>query len=210
MSNNFEETIPEEADGILMYWFGEIRDGLAESGKSGIWYGADPQTDKHIRKAYASLLEQAYQGKLDNWLQTAKGRLAQILLFDQFSRNIHRGTAQAFAYDEKALGLCLEGITLGHDQQLSLIERIFFYHPLEHAEQQDIQALSVQQFSLLASLYTEGEQLQMASNALRYAIEHRDIIARFGRFPHRNQVLGRVASEEEQNYLQHGGKRFGQ
>ncbi|GGO72321.1 DUF924 family protein [Bowmanella pacifica] len=210
MDNKFEEIIPHEVSEILAYWFGEIRHGLAETGKSDIWYGADSHIDDYISTHFAQRLVEASLGKWDDWLQSAKGRLAQILLFDQFSRNIYRAKAQAFAYDKLALGLCLDGMALGHDKQLSLIERIFFYHPLEHAEQPDIQEISVQQFSLLAQAFPEGEQHQLALNAYRYAVEHRDIIARFGRFPHRNQALGRAATAEEQDYLRRGGKRFGQ
>lgn len=210
MDNKFEEIIPPEVSEILAYWFGEIRQGLAETSKSDIWYGADPHIDDYIGTHFSQLLVEASLGKWDDWLQTAKGRLAQILLFDQFSRNIYRAKAQAFAYDELALGLCLDGMALGHDSQLSLVERVFFYHPLEHAEQLDIQEKSVQQFALLVKAFPQGEQHQLALNAYRYAVEHRDIIARFGRFPHRNQVLGRVTTAKEQDYLSRGAKRFGQ
>ena len=195
---------------LILFWFGELDNELPVTNQSQLWYGASPQTDEIIRKEYQGLLEQlAENQQLLEPEYTAKQRLGLILLFDQLSRNIYRGQGQAFAYDHLALALCLQGITLKQDMQLCLIERIFFYHPLEHAESLQYQQQCVE---LMASLTEgrEGRQADVAKNSLNYAIEHRDIVQQFGRFPHRNRALGRLSTYAEQQYLDAGGKGFGQ
>ncbi|GGD56106.1 DUF924 family protein [Lacimicrobium alkaliphilum] len=195
---------------ILDFWFGDIRDELAAREKQKMWYASSGQTDDVIRQQFAATLQRADKGELDHWAETARGCLALILLFDQFSRNVYRGKPEAFAFDDKALTLCYEGITCGYDKHLTLVERLFFYHPLEHAEEIQAQQQSVAMFAQLMEAYPDDPQHQAAQNAYKYALEHRDIIQQFGRFPHRNRVLNRRSSSEEQAYLQGGGKRFGQ
>ncbi|MFQ5761239.1 MAG: DUF924 family protein, partial [Acidiferrobacterales bacterium] len=148
-------------------------------------------------------------GQLTSWEQHPRGRLALIVLLDQFSRNIYRGTAQAFAQDELALSLCLQGIDIGHDLALRPIERTFHYLPMEHAESLEMQDKSVQhRRQLVASL--PPAMAKKSQFSLDLAISHRDIIARFGRFPHRNRLLGRVSTAAEREYLSQGGATFGQ
>ncbi|WP_088332055.1 DUF924 family protein [Lacimicrobium sp. SS2-24] len=195
---------------ILAFWFGDIEGELSSADKQRMWYRSNPETDHLIRERFHNVLELADRGELKHWLDNPQGRLAMILLFDQFTRNIYRGSAQAFSYDDKALDLCQQGIEKGEDKQLRLVERLFFYHPLEHAEDKQVQQQSVACFAALLQEYPEGEQHLAALNAYHFAVEHRDIVHEFGRFPHRNKVLGRVSSEQEQRYLQQGGKRFGQ
>ncbi|GAA0364878.1 CBU_1079 family Dot/Icm type IV secretion system effector [Bowmanella denitrificans] len=198
------------AEQVNEFWFGQIVNELAEPGRESIWYAGGEAVDNQIRQRFSQALEMAARDELNHWLEMPRGRLAMILLFDQFSRNIYRGQAQAFAYDDKALCLCQEGIALGQDVALSLVERLFFYHPLEHAEDLNCQQDVVNKFTALAQQYPRGQQHNIAQNALKYAVEHRDIIARFGRFPHRNEILGRNSTEQEKHYLSSGGKRFGQ
>ena len=125
------------------------------------------------------------------------------------SRNIFRGKPEAFAQDDRALALCKEGLDLGDDRRLSLCERTFFYMPLEHAEDADVQRLSVHLFERLAEEAPERWRSVLLENA-RYARDHRRIIDEFGRFPHRNAVLGRASTPAEEAYLAGGARRFGQ
>ncbi|ALS97860.1 DUF924 family protein [Lacimicrobium alkaliphilum] len=203
MNNNDDQA-------VLEFWFGEISGELATRDKQKMWYASSAQTDETIRQQFGGLLQQADEGELEHWAYKPRGRLALILLFDQFSRNIYRGKPEAFAFDNKALALCEQGLACGQDKQLNLVERLFFYHPLEHAEDLQAQQQSVSLFAQLMNEYPDGPQYQAASSAHRYAVEHSDIIQRFGRFPHRNKVLGRRCTDEELAYLDQGGKRFGQ
>ena len=194
---------------VLDFWFGTIEDELCEKHKQQIWYQFDPQVDKEITDRFSELHGSAVSGKLKSWQGTAQGSLALIILLDQMSRNMFRGTAGAFEYDDLALSVCLEGIENGLDKELTLIEALFFYHPLEHAESLEHQERCVSLMQQLAKKY-QGDQLDYVRNAISFAEEHRDIIRQFGRFPHRNDVMGRAATAEEQEYLSAGGKRFGQ
>jgi uncharacterized protein (DUF924 family) len=194
---------------ILEFWFGALQDGMSPSHKRRLWYASSSVLDAKIRQDFKDVLLDAAAGKYSLWQSSPRGQLALILLFDQFSRNIFRGQAQAFAYDPLALDTCLSGIEKGSDRSLCLIERVFFYHPLEHSEELIYQELCVKLFEVL-SKEVEGEQQQFINNSLKFVHEHRDIVARFGRFPHRNKVLGRDSTAQELDYLGSGGKRFGQ
>ena len=120
-------TTPAEAEAILDFWFGEIVDGFSIEDRSQLWFGSDPSLDREIHERFGDLFEKAAGGYLDHWCDLPRGRLAVILLLDQFSRNIHRGTARAFAHDDRALDLCLRGLQRGHDDELTAVERSFFY-----------------------------------------------------------------------------------
>jgi uncharacterized protein (DUF924 family) len=194
---------------IHSFWFGEIKDELSSPKQRRMWYFSSATTDASIRAQFKDTLLAAAEGQFSDWSQGPQGRLALIILFDQISRNIFRGSAEAFAYDHLALDLCLEGVSEGVDQSLCLTERLFLYHPLEHAESLEAQNQCVQLMQTLLKQYS-GPQQQVAINSLKFAEEHRDIILHFGRFPHRNEVLGRHSSAEEIAYLNSGGKRFGQ
>ena len=137
---------------ILTYWFGELQtpDDYPED-QSKIWFGGDIDVDQKIRNRFEHLVLAAANHELDEWKQTPKGRLALILLVDQFPRNIYRGTSNAFAFDRLAQGLTLEGLDLKEDQELFPIERAFFYLPLEHAENLKLQELSITKFNELAA-----------------------------------------------------------
>ncbi len=190
---------------IRSFWFGEMdADGLAKEEQAERWFRASAETDELIRERFASDLQKAIQEQPTSWEQYPRGRLALIVLLDQFSRNIYRGTAQAFAQDELALSLCLQGINIGHDLVLRL-----YYLPMEHPESLEIQDKCVQHYEQLVASVPPAiaEKLQ---SSLDYAISHRDIIARFGRFPPRNKLLGRASTAAEREYLSQGGATFGQ
>jgi uncharacterized protein (DUF924 family) len=200
----------EQIEEILSFWFGPLSpDGLPVADRSQLWFGFDRQTDQLIRERFGSCLEQACQGKLTSWEQQARGRLALILLLDQFSRNVYRSTPRAFAQDEMALSLSLTGTDRAHDQELSAIERVFFYMPLQHCESLVMQDRCVEQCRQLLHGLAPAAAVRLRG-FLDHAQQHRDIIRRFGRFPHRNHILGRNATAEEREYLRTRTATFGQ
>ena len=164
-------------------------------------------TRASLLERFVPLREDAVSGRLDGWTDTPRGRLALILLVDQFSRNLFRGDARAFEHDPLARRWTLDGIRAGDDRSLRVIERVFFYLPLEHSESLDDQRLAVQ---LFANLRDEAPAALLGNFAgfLDYAQRHHDVIARFGRFPHRNAVLGRRSTAEEAAYLAQPGAGF--
>lgn len=188
---------------VLTYWFGDLKSpDDYPSKKSKIWFSGDREIDEEIKTRFKPLVLEAPNHKLDEWKQTPRGRLALIILLDQFTRNIFRGTSQAFAFDPIAQELVLEGLDLGVDLQLFPVERIFFYLPLEHAENLNLQKLSITKFNIVAA-----EAPFLASYA-DYAMRHYVIIERFGRFPHRNVIVGRNSTQEEIEFLQGPNSSF--
>lgn len=195
---------------IIDYWFAGCEDDAAALKKRGsFWYGADPATDEVMRRLFSAVHARAALGELQDWAETAGGRLALILLLDQFSRNLYRGKPQAFSQDEQAQRLCLAGMNLGHDAELHPVHRSFFYMPLEHAEERELQEKSVASYQQMAAQAAPAFQAYF-EDALKWAREHASVVQRFGRFPHRNRVLGRQGTEEEDNYLESGGSSYGQ
>lgn len=195
-------------DTICDFWFGtDPDDAVVAKEQATLWWSKSKKSDDEIRSRFEDQVRVAAQGELDLWATTARGRLALIILLDQFPRSIYRETAQAFAYDEKALGLSLEGLDLGMDRQLRPIQRVFFYLPLEHSECLAHQERSVECFSGLVTT-VPAEQKSTFEEYLTFAVRHRDIIARFGRFPHRNKILGRVSTAEESVFLAEAGSPF--
>ncbi len=159
-------------------------------------------SDETCRARFGHLVEQAIAGELDGWVDTNDGLIALIILLDQFTRNIYRGTAQAFAGDPQALAIAQHTIASGHHQRLPAIHQVCLYLPLEHSEDKDVQEECVTLFEELA-VVTGSEQI---ASFTRYAIAHRDVIAQFGRFPHRNALLERKSRPAELAYLEkHGG-----
>ena len=188
-------------DAILACWFKEAALSTPQiDRRMDTWFGEDPVFDAMVQNEFADDVEKASDGKLDHWAHKPKGRLALILLLDQFRRNIHRGTAEAFARDKQALKLCVEGAMKKKDQGLTPIQRVFFYMPLQHAESLKVQEKGVQLFNKLAEAVSPTYRETFATIA-QFAELHRDIIACFGRFPHRNKVLGRDNTPEEDEYL---------
>lgn len=188
---------------VLNYWFGDLKtaDDYPKE-KSRIWFSGGMAIDQEIRDRFGDLVQEAASHKLDEWKKTPRGRLALIILVDQFTRNIFRGTPEAFALDSIAQELTLEGLSLGEDQTLFPVERAFFYLPLEHAENLVLQKLSIAHFNKLAA-----EAPAFTSNA-DYAMRHYVIIEKFGHFPHRNAILGRDSTPEEVEFLKGPNSSF--
>jgi uncharacterized protein (DUF924 family) len=208
-------TAPSAQD-ILFFWFGPRPYTAARVLQhSRIWFGEPdapeltPQTDELIRERYGELALAAEQGRLASWESSPRRRLALILLLDQFSRNIYRGAAQAYAQDLQALSLTVSGMQIGADATLDPVERLFFYMPLMHAESLDVQEESVAAFRRLVE-ESPADLRHTFQDNLEWAVRHRDVIEQFGRFPHRNQVLGRESTPEELEWLEFDGAKFGQ
>jgi len=198
----------EQSESILEYWFGtESDDLLAANQHAELWWKKNPKVDQEIRARFASLLDAAANGNLDDWLTDPRGRLAMIILADQFSRNMYRDTPRAFAFDPFARTWCKTGLDSGADRSLRPIERVFFNLPLEHSESLEDQQRSVALCKELAESVPDGHR-ELFSGYLNYAERHRDIVQRFGRFPHRNAILGRESTEEEIVFLQQRGSSF--
>jgi uncharacterized protein (DUF924 family) len=158
------------------------------------WFSKDPQFDAELTRRFADAADRAAEGAFDGWCETTEGTLALILLLDQFRRNIHRETPQAFSADPKALEIAKSALARRLDQDLPRDQRKWLYLPFEHAEDLATQEQSVALF--------EANGIE---DDLKWAVEHRDIIARFGRFPHRNAILGRTTTPEEEEFLASGG-----
>ncbi len=195
---------------ILDFWFSKQELSAPQiDSRMERWFGADPAQDQQIGREFGELVSLALDGRLDAWAATAEGRLALILLLDQFCRNIHRGTPRAFAGDRQALKLCVEGSMGNEYKTLSPVQRVFFFMPLQHAESLSVQEKSVRIFNALAESVSETLKETFLTFA-HFAELHRDIVERFGRFPHRNRHLGRANTPEEEAYLAAEGPTFGQ
>lgn len=193
---------------VLAFWFGpEAGDSATAESQKKLWWSKDAVVDAEIRERFGALVAAAAGGAHREWAREPRGRLALILLFDQFPRNIYRDTPQAFAHDGLALRLALDGIAAEADRSLRAIERVFFYLPLEHAESPEMQERSVALFEGLRDSVAEADRSAF-DGYLDFARRHRDIVQRFGRFPHRNLILGRASTAEETAFLQLPGSGF--
>jgi uncharacterized protein (DUF924 family) len=200
----------QRINAILSFWFKEQELTAPQiDRRMDTWFGEDPAFDKEIEDRFAGDIEMASQGQLDHWASEPLGRLALIILIDQFRRNIHRNTAKAFSMDKLALKLCVEGAMEKKDKGLTPIQRAFFYMPLQHAESVKVQAKSVELFTRLAESVSPTYRETFETIA-QFAELHKDIIDQFGRFPHRNQLLGRDNTPEEDEYLAGDSPDFGQ
>lgn len=176
-------------EAVLAFWFQELEPKQ--------WWVADPALDAQIRERFGDTLSRAARGELSDWRESAQGRLAEIIVLDQFSRNIYRGTPAAFAQDAVALVLAQEAIRAGAPAALSPIQRNFLYMPFMHSE-----SPRVHQWA--EALFRDNG---LAEN-YRYELRHKEIIDRFGRYPHRNAILGRDSTPEELAFLEQPGSRF--
>lgn len=202
------QKLPGASASVLAYWFGSAGDdGAVAARQAHLWWGRDPADDAEIRRRYAPLVAAAGRGDLEAWKASAQGRLALILLMDQFSRSIHRDRPEAFALDNLAQEVCRAGLAVGADRALRAIERVFFYLPLEHAESLALQDESVVRFRTLRETAAPAASA-VFDDYLQYALRHRDVIARFGRFPHRNRILGRASTAAELAFLAEPGSSF--
>ena len=199
----------EQIEEILHFWFGTLEQGFPATDRKKLWWFGGEETDRLIAEVFGHRVRQALWGQLDDWAGQPRGRLALIILLDQFPRSIYRGSQDAFAGDKKAEELCWQGIDLGHDKALEHSEKLFFYMPLEHSEDLASQDLCIEKIE--AMIGETGRELRHhIDNALDFAHEHRNLIVRFGRFPHRNAMLSRPSTPEELSYLNQPHKRYGQ
>jgi uncharacterized protein (DUF924 family) len=197
-------------DAILEFWFKEQELTAPQIDRRlDVWFGADEVFDLECKKEFAGDVEMASAGQLDHWAEQPLGRLALILLLDQFRRNIYRNTAQAFEMDKAALKLCVEGARDKKDKGLTPVQQAFFYMPLQHTESRKVQEKAVEIFNRLAEAVSPTYRETFATMA-QFAELHRDIVERFGRFPHRNELLGRGNTAEEDEYLAADSPNFGQ
>ena len=193
---------------LLDWWFGQgaTAQSIVEE-KHRLWFGYRPEQDDEARQRFGDLCEKALAGGLQEWASSAAGWLALILLLDQLPRMIHRGTPRAFAGDARAQELVRAGLDQGKELALTPIEQVFIYLVLEHTEALQSQELSVERFATLRDM-AEAEDRPAFDEFLDYAERHRDVIARFGRFPHRNAILGRPSSDAERAFLAQPGTGF--
>jgi uncharacterized protein (DUF924 family) len=214
LSESLDATITDEdqsrIEAILSFWFKEQELTAPQiDRRMDIWFGGDAILDHEIEKEFANDIDAASEGKLAHWANDSHGRLALIILIDQFRRNIYRGTAEAFSMDKLALKLCVEGAMEKKDKGLTPIQRVFFYMPLQHAESRKVQAKSVEVYDRLAEAVSPTLRETFLTVA-QFAELHRDIIDQFGRFPHRNVLLDRENTAEEAKYLAGDSPDFGQ
>lgn len=191
---------------VLQFWFGELDgSGLSSPAQQKRWFNPPQGMDEAIGHQFGHFVEQALQGGLHNWTDSPPGRVALVILLDQFTRNIYRGTPRAFAGDAQALSLARQTVREGLLAALPLIHRVFLCLPFEHAE--DLAAQDEGLRCMDAILADCGQSaLTRVEDFKRYMLAHREVIARFGRFPHRNAILGRRSTPEEQAWLKkHGG-----
>ncbi|MBK1988666.1 DUF924 domain-containing protein [Sphaerospermopsis aphanizomenoides BCCUSP55] len=189
-----------QAKAILEFWFGHP-DELGYGKPRQLWFSKEPDIDREIQTRFFSDYQKAAQGYLDDWINTPETCLALILLLDQFPRNMFRNTPQAFATDWEALSAAQHAVAQGYDRELLPVQRWFIYLPFEHSENLEHQRKCIKLFQQLS-------HDPDSASPIEYAFRHKEIIARFGRFPHRNQILGRVSTSEEEEFLQEEGSTF--
>ena len=189
MYSNFQERLSHDPDhvSVLRFWFEEIEPAQH--------WRVDPALDQRIREQFGAIHQAAVQAELSHWRAQPAGRLAEVIVLDQFSRNIHRGTPTAFAADPMALALAQEAVAGGHDQAVPPEQRTFFYMPFMHSESPRVHEAAVRLFEALGL-------------SLDFEMRHKAIIDRFGRYPHRNAILGRASTEAEVAFLKQPGSSF--
>ena len=193
---------------LLDWWFGAAETaGEVAAQRNRLWFGYRAEQDEQARRLFGEPCAAALAGGLQDWAEQPEGRLALILLLDQLPRMIHRGTPQAFAGDARARSLLREGLERGFDTGLAPIQRVFAYLVLEHAEDPALQDEAVARFTGLRDQASSAER-ELFAGFLDFAERHRDVIRRFGRFPHRNLTLGRPSTAEELAFLDKPGSRF--
>ncbi len=193
--------MPTQAEAVLQFWFG-VEGSPEYATQRPEWFRKDGRFDARVARTFGQLIESALLGELANWDRAPQSALAQVLLLDQFTRNAFRDTARAFAGDMRACAAAEAMVAMAQDQTLTALQRSFVYLPFEHSEQLSRQHESVRLFAALV------QQAPELAPMLDYAERHRAVIARFGRFPHRNAALGRTSSAEELRFLAQPGSRF--
>jgi len=199
----------DRSEAVLDFWFGEI-DGVddTDTSKKRLWWMGHADDDAEIERRFASDVRAALNGELDHWTKTSRGTLALVLLLDQFTRVLGRGTPNAFAGDAAAQRICLGMLDAGADRELRFCERSFLYMPLMHAEDRELAQRSLDAFEALEA--ARADHRGTAPEAISHAQQHADIVLEFGRYPHRNAIVGRESTSEEEAFLASGGPSFGQ
>lgn len=193
---------------VLDFWFAELdAQGSASPEVTERWRMKDPDFDREIRARFEALYDDIVAGKKEDWLKTPDGLIAYVVVIDQLSRNMFRGTAKMYASDAQALRVARQAIAQGRDKQAIFAHRNFLYMPLMHSE-------AIEDQNACVALYTawhdevEGAQKAEVKKRIGYAVRHRDVVARFGRYPHRNGILGRPCTPEEREFLKLPGAWF--
>jgi uncharacterized protein (DUF924 family) len=195
---------------ILQFWFGDAAESPAKAeARMPLWFTASAETDAECRERFGPAVEAAGRGERDAWMQAPRSALALVLLHDQFPRNIWRGAVRAFAHDARALAVARHAVGAGLLHAVAPIEQQFFTFPYQHSESLDAQRESLRLCRGIVAA-APPEWRPCLETFVPYAQQHFEIIERFGRFPHRNAVLGRVPSAAEREYLERGGETFGQ
>ncbi|HVE44099.1 MAG TPA: DUF924 family protein [Gammaproteobacteria bacterium] len=193
--------MPDKIHELLNFWFGDLGSAdLPTSDRTNLWFGESDTIKKQLLEKFNQEYAYAIAGGLDAWAESPRGRLALIILLDQFSRSLYNQSAAAFSYDDLAQTLCLQGIEAHMDHALTLVERVFFYMPLVHSENAATQEKSIQLYQSLVAL-SMTETTQVYQLFLAYAYAHFRVIKEFGRFPQRNILLGRESTEAELLFL---------
>lgn len=194
------------AEDVLDFWLGPLDEhGFSDDDHRKRWFQKDESFDALLRERFGALHARAARGELDDWGETPRGRVALVILLDQMSRNLHRGTPAMYAHDDEALAIARRALEAGDDEVLEAQERYFLYMPFLHAEDGAAQERCVE-------LFEQAQQELPPEIAERFdpkwAVLHRDVVKRFGRFPHRNELLGRESTAEEEAFLKEPGSSF--
>lgn len=191
------------AEDVLSFWIGSLDDdGLAAPDKRKQWWTQDPAFDEALRQRFGALHAEVARGDHEDWVDTPRGAVAYVIVLDQFSRNLFRGTPEMYAHDARALEVARDALARGDADALGLHERFFLIMPFMHSEGLADQERCVELAQELTALHPSFE------GNVDYAIQHRDIVARFGRFPHRNEIVGRETTAEEAEFLKQPGSSF--
>lgn len=197
---------PAAAEAVLDFWLGPLNEhGFSDDDHRRRWFEKNATFDASIEERFGVLHARASGGELDDWAETPRGRVALVILLDQMSRNLYRDTPSMYANDEKALAVAEQALEKGDADVLACQERYFLYMPFMHAEDRNAQERCVRLF--------EREQERLPESLAgsfdpKWAVMHRDIVERFGRFPHRNAILGRDSTDEEKAFLEKPGSSF--
>lgn len=192
---------------VLDYWFGALESPDAAPSTVSRWFQGGAQVDDEIRQRFGDALEPARRGELDGWTATPAGTLALLILLDQFPRNAYRGKPEAFASDPHGLEIAGAAIDRGDDLAVLPVQSTFFYLPYEHSESLEDQRIAVAKIRANHER-AQGEARQLLEQTVDYAVRHHSVIVRFGRFPHRNAILGRPSTPAELEFLQEPGSSF--
>lgn len=194
---------------ILKYWFGTVEETEEYiQSRAKLWFGGAPETDREIKENFENDVLAAANGDLVAWEESPLSCLALIILLDQFSLNIYRGQAKSFQICQQAVPVALKAMDEKYDERFHPLQRVFFYLPFEHAESLSLQRISVEKFRKLEAEVRNPLVRDWIQRTLWYSVEHYKVIDKFGRFPNRNEALGRKFTPEEREYLNAGGSPF--